>query len=597
MCGFIAAFGNSKQALGSSALCRALERMRRRGPDDEGTWQGEGVVLGHRRLAILDLDPRSVQPMQSICGRYVIVFNGEIYNFRALRHDLESRGVVFRTSSDTEVILALFAAEGEAMLPKLHGMFALAIWDCVARRAFIGRDPYGIKPLYVTEAPDTVMVASQVKALLATGGVSRDPDPRGQAGFWMLGSVPEPHTWFRDIRALPAGHCAWIENGQLGPARCWHDIGDGWRGAGQRAAAVEDVAQRVHTALRESVARHLVADVPVGVFLSGGIDSGAVVGLMVEAGARELEGVTIAYDEFVGRHEDEAPVAAGLAAHYGIRHSVRRVTRDEFLTDLPRILDAMDQPSIDGVNTWYASKAAAERGLKAVVSGVGGDELFQGYSSFGTLPRLLSLQCCLRLVPRAASLMAAVGRVQSRRSGNRRWRHLAEWSGNIEGLWWLRRSVCAPEDLVELMGPELAREALAAFDATAWVREMAGPVPEDSKLAIGQIESMTYLRNQLLRDSDWASMDHSVELRTPLVDAFLIQQLQTWLQLFSDWPNKKLLAEALTKQLPHSIVKRKKTGFGIPVNSWMPEVPSSRKTRPVLRSAIGVARGCYQSIL
>jgi asparagine synthase (glutamine-hydrolysing) len=207
MCGFIAAFGEGRELLDRAALRRALERMRRRGPDDEGTWQGEGVVFGHKRLSILDLDHRAAQPMQSICGRYVIVFNGEICNFRALRRDLESRGVAFRTTSDTEVILALFAAEaaeGEAMLPKLHGMFALAIWDCIARRAFIARDPYGIKPLYVTDAPDTVLVASQVKGLLATGGVSREPDPRGQAGFWMLGSVPEPRTWFRDVRALSA---------------------------------------------------------------------------------------------------------------------------------------------------------------------------------------------------------------------------------------------------------------------------------------------------------------------------------------------------------------------------------------------------------
>src|SRR6266404_4666240 len=576
MCGFIAAFGNAQQVLCGSALRRALERMRRRGPDDEGTRQGEGVVLGHRRLAIVDLDRRSAQPMQSICGRYVIVFNGEIYNFRTLRRDLESRGVVFRTSSDTEVILALFAAEGEAMLPKLHGMFALAIWDCVTRRAFIARDPYGIKPLYVTEAPDTVTVASQVKALLATGGVSREPDARGQAGFWMLGSVPEPHTWFRDIRALPAGHCAWIENGRLAPARCWHDIGDAWRGAGQRAAAAEDVAQRVQAALRESVVRHLVADVPVGVFLSGGIDSGAVVGLMVEAGARELEGGTAAYDESGGGHEDGAPVAGWLAAHYGIRNSVRCVARDGFLTDLPRILDAMDQPSIDGVNTWYASKAAAERGLKAVVSGVGSDELFQGYSSFRTLPRLLSLRCWLRSVPGASSLMAAAGRVQSSRSGNRRWRHLAEWSGNIEGLWWLRRSVCAPEDLLELMGPELAREAIAAFDATVWVREMAGTVPEDSKLAVAQIESMAYLRNQLLRDSDWASMDHSVELRTPLVDAHLLGQVRALLPQFAKFPNKTLLADSPASPLPREIIKRTKTGFGIPIGRWLQDRPGSR---------------------
>src|ERR1035441_3772678 len=207
MCGLIAAFGQGKELLDSAALRRALERMRRRGPDDEGTWQGEGVVLGHRRLAILDLDPRAAQPMQSICGRYVIVFNGEIYNFRALRRDLESRGVAFRTTSDTEVILALFAADGEAMLPKLHGMFALAIWDCIARRAFIARDPYGIKPLYLAVASGAVLVASQVKALLATGSVSREPDPRGQAGFWMLGSVPEPYTWFRSEKRRVGNKC------------------------------------------------------------------------------------------------------------------------------------------------------------------------------------------------------------------------------------------------------------------------------------------------------------------------------------------------------------------------------------------------------
>jgi len=576
MCGFISAFGNAKQVLGSSALRRALERMRRRGPDDEGVWQGAGVVLGHRRLAILDLDPRAAQPMHSSCRRYVVAFNGEIYNFRTLRRDLATRGVAFRTTSDTEVILALFAAEGEAMLPKLHGMFALVIWDCLARRAFVARDPYGIKPLYIAEAPGAVMVASQVKALLATGSVSREPDPLGQAGFWMLGSVPEPHTWFRDIRALPAGHCAWIEEGRLGPTRCWHDIGDAWRGADQRDITVDEASRGVQAALRESVARHLVADVPVGVFLSGGIDSGALAGLMVEAGAKELEGVTIAYDEFAGRHEDETPVAAKLAAYYGIRHTVRRVTRDEFLTDLPRIIDAMDQPSIDGINTWYASKAVAERGLKVVVSGVGGDELFQGYSSFRTLPRLLSLLRWLRPVPGTASLLATAAGAQARCSGNRRWRHLTEWSGNIEGLWWLQRSVCAPEDLVELMGPDLAQEALAGFSAAAWVREMAGPVSEDPKLAVGQVESMSYLRNQLLRDSDWASMDHSVELRTPLVDAYLLTEIQALLPQFARFPNKALLANSPTRPLPRDIIKRTKTGFGIPVGRWLRAHPGSR---------------------
>lgn len=345
------------------------------------------------------------------------------------------------------------------------------------------------------------------------------------------------------------------------------------------------------------MARHLVADVPVGVFLSGGIDSGAVAGLMVEAGARELEGVTIAYDEFAGGHEDEAPAAESLAAYYGIKHTVRRVTRNEFLTDLPRILDAMDQPSIDGINTWYASKAAAERGLKVVVSGVGGDELFHGYASSRQLPRLVAAWRPLSRVPGAMRLANAAARLQARYSDNDRWKFAPKWARAIAGAWWLHRSVCSPDELDALMNPELAAEALQGFDVDQWVQTMTGPLPSNSQLALGQIESMSYLRNQLLRDSDWASMAHSVELRTPLVDAFLLKQVQPWLKSFSEWPNKKLLAQAPTKQLPRLIVQRKKTGFGIPVNHWLREVPSTLGTRPVVRTAIEVAFGCYQSTL
>ena len=343
MCGLIAAFTDSNAL--QPAIHLAMQRMHRRGPDGEGFWQKDGVYLGHRRLAIIDLDQRAAQPMHSACGRYVIVFNGEIYNFRALRDELISQGVAFSTTSDTEVILALFAAEGAAMLPKLHGMFAFVIWDRLAKRAFAARDPYGIKPLYIATTTDAVLLASQVKALLATGLVSREPDPHGQAGFWMLGSVPEPHTWYRDIKAIPAGHSAWIQDARIAEPVCWSDIGRIWREAPAQLLPADAVRAQVRAALRESVARHLVADVPVGVFLSGGIDSAALAALMVECGARDVEGVTIAYDEFAGSHQDEAPVAARIAAHYGIRHHVRRVSREGFHVDLPRILDAMDLDS------------------------------------------------------------------------------------------------------------------------------------------------------------------------------------------------------------------------------------------------------------
>lgn len=565
MCGLIAAFWSHSFPM--ARLDAGLASMQRRGPDAEGCWQEDGVALGHRRLAILDLDARAAQPMQSACGRYVIVFNGEIYNFRDLRRELEATGEPLLTTSDTEVILRLFAREGEAMLPKLHGMFAFVIWDKLARRAFAARDPYGIKPLYIARIPGGVALASQVKALLATGLVSREPDPKGHAGFWMLGSVPEPHTCFRDIQSLPPGHCAWVEAGDMRAIRCWHDIGVAWREPGDETPA--DVQAMVRKAVRESVARHLVSDVPVGVFLSGGIDSGALAGLMVEAGARDLLGVTIGFEEFAGSHQDEAPVAARIASHYGIRHHIRRVTRKEFKEDVPRILQAMDQPTIDGVNTWYASKAVAELGLKVVVSGVGGDELFQGYPSFRQLPRLVAGWRAASRVPGACALAGVAAGVRAKQTGNGRWRHAPEWARTIAGAWWLRRSVHAPDELPALMGAELAQEALRDFNPVDWVQAMTGPLATDPMLAVGQMESMCYLRNQLLRDSDWASMDHSVELRTPLVDAHLLSVLRGALPGFSLFPNKALLASAPGRGLPNDIIHRRKTGFGIPINRWL----------------------------
>ncbi len=554
------------------------DAMAYRGPDDAGAWWSvDGCVgLGHRRLAILDLDPRANQPMTSSDGRYVIVFNGEIYNFRELREQLGRQGVAFRTTSDTEVLLELYARAGERMLPKLRGMFAFAIWDTMARELFLARDPYGIKPLYYAQTAQGLLFASQVKALLATGLISREPDGHGQAGFWMLGSVPEPRTWYRDIQAVPAGHCLWIDDGRVLASRCWRDIGDTWRDApAGPLLPAEEVAERVRAALRESVARHLVADVPVGVFLSGGIDSGALAGLMAEAGARSLQGVTLAYEEYAGRHEDEAPVAARIARHYGIQHHVRRVTRQEFLADLPRILDAMDQPSIDGVNTWYAAKAVAERGLKVVVSGVGGDELFLGYDSFRQLPRLVERWGRWSKLPGAMPLAELAGRMQAWRTGNGRWRHAAHWARTLGGAWWLRRSVNPPEALSGLLGEARAREALDGFSAERWLAAMTGPLSPDATLALAQIESVTYLRNQLLRDSDWASMDHSVELRTPLVDARLLEQLQPLLANFGRFPHKTLLARAPTNPLPDGIIERRKTGFGIPVQRWLTEARSS----------------------
>lgn len=251
MCG-IAGFASKARApesLAIDAVRRMSDRMRPRGPDAEGVWTDDGVALGHRRLAILDLDARANQPMVSADGRYTIVFNGEIYNFRELRQALEVEGVAFHTTSDTEVLLALYASVGERMLSRLRGMFALAIWDAQARELFLARDPYGIKPLYYTQTNDGVLFASQVKALLASGLVSRELEPAGLAGFYLWGSVPEPWTLYRDIFALPAGHWMRVRNGVPDAPVCWHDIRTHWRGDGCNASA--QVLQETSTGGRD----------------------------------------------------------------------------------------------------------------------------------------------------------------------------------------------------------------------------------------------------------------------------------------------------------------------------------------------------------
>lgn len=591
MCGFIAAFSILGLQFSERALKVGLSQMVRRGPDGEGIWTDESVFLGHRRLAVLDLDVRSSQPFHSGCGRYITVFNGEIYNFSALRLSLAARGVPLRTTSDTEVLVELFKVDGEAMLPKLQGMFAFVIWDRQTRRAFAARDPYGIKPLYVATLPDGILLASQVKALMATGMVSRSPDLKAQAAFWMLGSVAEPHTWYADVRAVPAGGCVWITDGNKTESRQWLDIGDAWRKAAlERNTDVEKAPAIVRTALQDSVRRHLVSDVPVGVFLSGGIDSSAIAALMEECGAGHVQGVTLTYDEFAGLPEDEAPMAAKVAAHYGLKHHIRRITREEFLADIPRILQAMDQPSIDGINVWYASKAVSELGIKVVMSGIGGDELFLGYETFNILPRLQRRWSTVASIPGALALGRAVGVMQAYRTGNNRWRHAAQWARTMPGAWWLQRSISTAEELPILMGSEQARQALDLFEAEAWVTDMTGRLPEQPSMALSQIESMCYLRNQLLRDSDWASMDHSVELRTPLVDAHLLDQLTQCLGTFEKFPAKTLLSRAPMFPLPAEVTQRKKTGFCIPVRQWMRGIHTEATPSPKLSGWAGWMR-------
>ena len=567
MCG-VAGFISKTDVIEASSLDavrRMTSRMRPRGPDAEGVWTGKGVALGHRRLAILDLDARSNQPMITIDGNYSIVFNGEIYNFCELRRELQANGVVFRTTSDTEVLLALFVREGERMLPRLRGMFAFAIWNARSRELFLARDPYGIKPLYYAPIKSGLLFASQVKALLASGLVSTTCEPAGVAGFYLWGSVPEPWTLYRDVFALPAGCSLWVRAGKPETPVSWNDIRANWQGE-VRKQSPRELQDIVRQAMTDSVRAHLVADVPVSLFLSGGIDSGAVAGLAAGLGA-QVEGITVGFDEFSSLHEDEVPVAAAIAAHYGLPHHVHRVLRAEFEGDMQRILDAMDQPSIDGVNIWFASKAAAERGYKVVLSGVGGDELFYGYSHVRQIPRDAMLGRAIAAMPGACSLLKAPCAYLAKSRAQPKFNGVPKFMGSLEGVYFLRRGLFLPEELPTLMGVERAREGLARLGGSP--PGMTKTNATNAAAGVCMLDSTLYLRNQLLRDSDWASMYHSLELRTPLVDATLLDTLKPFLTGFAGGAGKRMLACSPVSSLPQNVINRPKSGFGVPMAEWL----------------------------
>jgi asparagine synthase (glutamine-hydrolysing) len=569
MCG-IAGFISSPDRINQdyvNAVRRMTRRMISRGPDAEGFWRGDGVVLGHRRLAILDLDARSNQPMLAPDGRYCLVFNGEIYNFRQLRSDLEAQGETFRTTSDTEVLISLYARYGEQMLPKLRGMFAFAIWDSTSRELFLARDPYGIKPLYYVRTRHGVFFASQVKALLATGLVDTDVETAGLAGFFLWGSVPEPWTPFRGIKALPAGSWMRIRN-DLQPQKpvCWFNIRDAWKQEQQTGNTVEELQEYVRRAITDSVRDHLVSDVPVSVFLSGGVDSGAISALVSQLGAK-VEGITIGFKEFNELHDDEVPVAAEVAAHYGLPHYVRFVSRTEFEQDIPRFIDAMDQPTIDGVNTWFASKAAAERGYKVVLSGVGGDELLYGYSLTREIPRTTRRNQSIAGIPGARRLLEGLAGSLDLSQFHPKLKGIPKFMGSPEGEYFLRRALFLPCELPALMGVERAREGLLRLGGSPPGMMSAGGF--NTEAAVCMLDSTLYLRNMLLRDSDWTSMAHSLELRTPFVDAALLNAMSPIHANFTQGVGKRMLAKSPAVPLPDHIVNRPKTGFMVPMAQWL----------------------------
>jgi asparagine synthase (glutamine-hydrolysing) len=574
MCGLngIFAYASNASVTAREEVVKVRDSMARRGPDGAGLWANDDgrCVLGHRRLSILDLSDRALQPMASGTERYTIVYNGEIYNYPELRAAALAAGRTLVTTSDTEILLDLFEQHGPAMLDMLRGMFAFAIWDNAKQSLFLARDAFGIKPLFFSDKNGVFRFASQVRALRAGDGISDERDPAGVVGFLLLGSVPEPFTWYADIASLPAGHCMTVDASGVTQRR-YVDAAAILVSAEHQHIDHGAALRRAHQAVRDSIKAHLLADVPVGLFLSGGIDSAAILGVAMEGATRPIHTITLGFDEFEGTDDDEVPIAGRIAAFYGAQHNVRRIGRDEFLADIDEILATMDQPSIDGINTWFVAKAAHEQGLKVALSGVGGDEMLGGYPSFNDVPAWHSRY---GLIARTPGIGAAIGTlVRTLMPGfaasNPKAAGLLRYTGTLGGAYLVRRALRLPDDFSALLDPAFVKAGLSRLGIVRRMNQVLDPMPDSDQASVTLLELGFYMRNQLLRDADWAGMRHSVEIRTPLVDIALFRELAPLIGHLKAGEGKQLLADAPIIALPGWHRHRRKTGFRIPYASWM----------------------------
>jgi asparagine synthase (glutamine-hydrolysing) len=573
----------------NESLERATHSLAHRGPDDHGTVILRELVpepielgLGNRRLAILDLSPLGHQPMQDQATGNWLVHNGEIYNFREIRTQLETEGNKFSSQSDTEVILKAYARWGENCLSEFRGMFAFALWDAQQHRLFIARDPMGIKPLYYYQSDRYFLFASELRTLLQTDLIPRHLSQTALLNYLAFGSVYEPETLIEGVHALPPGHSLTWERGTVTTRQYW-DLAVHAAGAKPADSSTADQApqeSRVRALLEESVRMQLVSDVPVGVFLSGGIDSSSLVAILSRNGVRPST-FSIVFRE---ADYSEGEHSRSVASLFKTDHHELTVSQQDALATIPDALRAMDQPTIDGVNTYFVSQRTRAAGVKVALSGLGGDEVFGGYGSFHAVPRMERFGQLWANVPGPArrAVSGAYEMLAPTSDQNRKLAALVRGNGWVVHPYFLSRMLFAPKvraALVPSISKEMARQADAPLSESLRHTKALDPINR-----VSYLESRCYMLNTLLRDSDFMSMAHGLELRVPLIDHQLAQEVMAIpgpIKMRGSSP-KQLLVNALNGALPETLVQRPKRGFTLPFEHWMrdtlrPEIESTLK--------------------
>ena len=551
MCSISGVFGIG---VGSrEAVVRMNQAQRHRGPDDSGVASREDVVLGNTRLAVIDTSPAGHQPMHDPETGNWITYNGETYNFKDLRHEIGGEWV---SNTDTEVVLRGFSKWGSDVFRRLRGMFALAIWDNRKQQLLLARDPLGIKPLYYYATDQRVIFASELRGLLASGLVPCRLSNEGVDSYLAHGSVASPLTIVDGVKQLLPGHYLRVSADEAGQVEL-NDVEFAVRNRERLAVRRDDAVAQLRAELEESVRLHLVSDVPLGVFLSGGMDSSALVALLSRSSGQRPKTFSIVFDE---PRFTEAPFSRAVAERFETDHREIRLREDDLIEILPAAIASLDQPTMDGINTFVVSQAVKRAGITVALSGLGGDELFAGYPSFRRALKLDSVPPAARKVLRAASGVAKValnGSVQRHKF----WQ-LVNSDGTPADVYRISRQLFSTHSIARITG----RESLES-------NGNGNHRYHDIVNTISQLELRGYMTNTLLRDTDAMSMAHSLEVRVPFVDTKVVDYV---LSLPGEWKlghgssgPKPLLADALSDLLPRNFLARPKMGFTLPFEKWL----------------------------
>jgi asparagine synthase (glutamine-hydrolysing) len=581
MCGIAGIIGCVNE-LNRAALNRMNNAMAHRGPDGDGFWEapadsrGWGAMLAHRRLSILDLSPAGAQPMVDPVTGHVVVVNGEIYNYIELRGRLAAEGEKFQSTGDTAVMLRALSMHGRNAVGWLRGMFAFALWDPKERKLVMARDPLGIKPLYLARNPDprgewSLVFASEVRAILASGLLGKPRlNPLAAASMAWNGFLVTPETAISGIESVSPGQMRVFDSaGKEERAEYYWSVP-------QRPGELMDEA-RLASVLEECVQLHLASDVPLGVFLSGGVDSSAVANLAQKASRAPVHTFTLAFDE---PEYNEGIAARRIAEAIGTRHQEVVLTEQRFIAQLEAALNSLDQPTFDGLNSFYMSQAVREAGFKVALVGTGGDELFGGYTSFSDLPALMRWSRHGKWIPRgvrvalARLVSSAIQRSSSAMPPQTRWAKLPEMAqrgDDLLSLYQLAYSLFLPDFQRELLGNATGGAFIDGLPAAMRSRLLFETESRSPMSAISVLEQRMFLGERLLRDTDAASMAASIEVRLPLVDMIFLENVNGLPDHKRYYPMRKksVLRRIGLRGLDPALFERPKTGFVLPYDQWL----------------------------